>query len=369
MRIMLVAGARPNFMKVGPVLAELQRRGADALLVHTGQHYDSAMSGIFFDELGIRAPDHHLGAGSGTHAEQTAAVMLSFEKLLSAEKPDVVLVPGDVNGTLACAVVAAKAGCLVGHIEAGLRSRDWSMPEEINRVVSDRVSDLLFASSTDAVDNLTAEGYRHDQIHLVGNVMVDTLLANVERAKHRSVLAELGVEPGKYGVVTLHRPANVDDDEILGRILDALADVATDVPLVLPAHPRAADRIRRRNRSTRVSVIDPLGYLDFVALQAQAALVLTDSGGVQEETTVLGIPCITLRDNTERPITVTEGTNCVTGRDRNAIVEAARLALAGGFPRRRPTLWDGKASERIADVLLGLDLRTWQRPTASGHNH
>lgn len=363
MRVVLTAGARPNFVKIAPVLAALDRRGIDTVLVHTGQHYGASMSDVFFAELGIRVPDHHLGAGSGTHAAQTAAVMVAFEMLLDELHPDVVVVPGDVNGTLACALVASKAGCLVGHIEAGLRSRDWSMPEEVNRVVTDRLSDLLFAPSQDAVGNLAAEGYRTDQIHLVGNVMVDTLLGSLDRARARPTLSELRLAPGAYGLVTLHRPSNVDDDAVLAELLATLAVIADRMALVLPAHPRAADRIRRANTHPNVRVIDPLGYLDFLALQAGSALVLTDSGGVQEETTVLGIPCLTLRENTERPITVEEGTNRVVGRDRTTVMNAVDDALAGRFPVRHPELWDGKAAERIVDVMIGLDLATHPRPT------
>ena len=363
MLIVVVAGARPNFMKVGPVLAALEERDARVVLVHTGQHYDNSMSDVFFEELGIREPDRHLGAGRGSHAAQTASVMTSFESLLEEFRPDIVVVPGDVNGTLACALVAAKAGALVGHVEAGLRSRDWSMPEEINRVVTDRVSDFLFAPSADAVDNLRSEGYREDQIHLVGNVMVDTLLRNLERARRRPTLTDLGLEPGGYGAVTLHRPANVDDPSVLRALFAALAEVAERIPLILPAHPRAADRMRQANPSARLRIIEPLGYLDFLALQADAAVVLTDSGGIQEETTALGVPCLTLRENTERPVTVTEGTNRVVGRDGDAILAAVEDALAGRFPVRRPALWDGAAGARIAKVLLEVDPGHALRPT------
>lgn len=362
--VLIVAGARPNFMKVKPVLDALERRGVDTVLVHTGQHYDERMSDVFFDELAIRRPDRYLGVGSGTHAEQTAAVMTGIEAVVEETTPTFVVVPGDVNSTLAAAIVGAKSGCVVAHVEAGLRSRDWSMPEEINRVVADRVSDLLLAPSEDACENLRAEGYREDQIHLVGNVMVDTLLANVDRARQRPVLDELDLEPAGYGVVTLHRPANVDDPEVLSGLLDALAKVAERIPLVLPAHPRAAERMRAANRSDRLRIVEPLGYLDFLALQAQAALVLTDSGGIQEETTVLGIPCLTLRDNTERPITLTEGTNRLVGRDPDAILTAVDDALAGRFPKRRPELWDGKAGERIAEVITAVTPSTIRRPTA-----
>lgn len=278
MRIMLVAGARPNFMKIAPVLSALDDRGADTILVHTGQHYDPLMSGVFFDELGMRPPDQHLEAGSGTHAAQTTAIMLAFEPLVDRLQPDIIVVPGDVNGTMACALVGAKAGVLVAHVEAGLRSRDWSMPEEINRVVTDRVSDFLFAPSQDAVDNLRAEGYRDDQIHLSGNVMVDTLLANVERAKQQPILQEIGVEPGGFGVVTLHRPSNVDDPTTLAELLSTLQEVAERIPLVLPAHPRAADRIRQAIASEHIHLVEPLGYLDFIGLESQAAVILTDSG-------------------------------------------------------------------------------------------
>jgi UDP-N-acetylglucosamine 2-epimerase (non-hydrolysing) len=363
-RILCVAGARPNFMKIKPVLDALESRGVDAILCHTGQHYDPLMSDVFFSELGIRRPDHHLEVGSGSHAEQTAGVMTAFESLVTAVSPDVVVVVGDVNSTMAAAVVAAKAGVLVAHVEAGLRSRDWSMPEEINRVVTDRVSDYLFAPSADAVDNLVREGYRSDQIHLVGNVMVDTLLANLERARARPILADLGLTARKYGLVTLHRPANVDAPEVLAGITAALAEVAAECPLLFPVHPRARDAVEAGGVPDGVRVIDPLGYLDFIALEAEAALVLTDSGGVQEETTVLGVPCLTLRDNTERPITVDEGTNTVVGTDPKRIVVTARDALGAAPHGRRPALWDGKAAARIADVLLADGRR--RRPTELG---
>jgi UDP-N-acetylglucosamine 2-epimerase (non-hydrolysing) len=353
LRVVCVAGARPNYMKVKPVLDALTSRGADAVLVHTGQHYDQAMNDVFFEELGIRPPDHRLGVGSGTHAEQTARVMTAFEPLVERLRPDVVAVVGDVNSTVACALVAAKAGSLVAHVEAGLRSRDWSMPEEINRVVTDRLSDYLLAPSPDAAVNLAAEGYRPDQVHVVGNVMVDTLLANLPRARRAGPLARLGLAPRGYGVVTLHRPANVDDPGTLERLVDALNTVADWLPLAFPVHPRTRGRLEGLGLHPQLRLLPPAGYLDFVALQADAALVLTDSGGVQEETTVLGVPCLTLRDNTERPITVTEGTNRVIGRDPAMIVTAAKEVLADPPAARRPALWDGRAGERIAEVLLG----------------
>jgi UDP-N-acetylglucosamine 2-epimerase (non-hydrolysing) len=278
--------------------------------------------------------------------------MTAFEPLASQLRPDVVVVVGDVNSTLACALVTAKSGALLAHVEAGLRSRDWSMPEEINRVVTDRVSDYLFAPSADAAANLRAEGYRDDQVHLAGNVMVDTLLANLERAAGGGTLSRLGLVPKRYGLVTLHRPANVDDPAVLAPLLRALDEVARLCPLVLPAHPRTADRLRGAGLSDRVRVIPPAGYLDFIALQASARVVLTDSGGVQEETTILGVPCLTLRDNTERPVTLTEGTNQLVGRDPARILAAARQVLASPPAPRRPALWDGHAAQRIAATLL-----------------
>lgn len=352
LRVICVAGARPNYMKIKPVMDGLEARDVDVVLVHTGQHYDAAMNDVFFDELGIRHPDHKLAVGSGTHAVQTAKVMTAFEPLVDELRPDIVVVVGDVNSTVACALVAAKAGSLVAHVEAGLRSRDWSMPEEVNRVVTDRISDYLLAPSDDAAENLQAEGYRADQVHVVGNVMVDTLLSNLSRARESGVVERLGLTSGGYGVVTLHRPANVDDPASLTRLIDALNTVAVDLPLVFPVHPRTREAMAGYDVSTNLKLLPPAGYLDFVALQADAALVLTDSGGIQEETTVLGVPCLTLRDNTERPITVTEGTNRVIGRDPGRIVDAVQEVLRNRPEPRRPALWDGKAGERIAEVLV-----------------
>jgi len=351
-RIICVAGARPNYMKVKPVMDALEAGGAEVILVHTGQHYDPAMNDVFFADLGIRKPDHFLQVGSASHAVQTGKVMAAFEPLVSELAPDVVVVVGDVNSTVACALVTAKSGALLAHVEAGLRSRDWSMPEEVNRVVTDRVSDYLFAPSPDAVENLRAEGYREDQIHLAGNVMVDTLLANLDRALASDVLVRLGLARGEYALVTLHRPANVDDPDALAALLAALGEIAERCPVVLPAHPRAAGRLAQAGLSRRIQVIPPAGYLDFIALQASARLVLTDSGGVQEETTVLGVPCLTLRDNTERPITLTEGTNQLVGRDPERIVKTAGSVLDSPPPPRRPELWDGQAGQRIAAALL-----------------
>jgi UDP-N-acetylglucosamine 2-epimerase (non-hydrolysing) len=366
-RTICVAGARPNYMKVKPVIDALGEQGAEVILVHSGQHYDAAMNDVFFADLGIKQPDHSLGAGSGSHAAQTSRVMTAFEPLLERLRPDVVVVVGDVNSTAACALVAAKSGALLAHVEAGLRSRDWLMPEEINRVVTDRLSDYLFAPSADAVTNLRDEGYRDDQIHLVGNVMVDTLLANLDRALARDVLSRLGLSPGEYGLVTLHRPANVDDPAVLAGLVTALDEVALMCPLVFPAHPRTAARLCTAGISGRLRIIPPAGYLDFVALEARARLVLTDSGGVQEETTVLGVPCLTLRDNTERPITVTEGTNQLVGRDPARIVAAACGVLEAPSARRTPALWDGRAGERIAAALVaGGGPAGHRRPTDRG---
>ena len=363
MRMVLVAGARPNFMKVAPVLWEAERRGIRVTLLHSGQHYDHNMSDVFFEDLGIRPPDINLGVGSGTQAEQTAAVMVEFEKVVAGTDVDLLTVVGDVNSTVACSLVAAKLGIRVAHVEAGLRSRDWDMPEEINRVVTDRLSDFLFAPSADGAENLRAEGYREDQIHLVGNVMVDTLLANLDRARERGVLGKVGVDPRGYGLVTMHRPSNVDDPAVFGSIVDALNSVAEELPLVFPMHPRTRPMLERVAFHPQIRVIDPAGYLDFIALQAEARLVLTDSGGVQEETTMLGVPCLTLRENTERPITVTEGSNRVVGTDPARIVAAAKDALAydGEYPR--PALWDGAAARRIVDVLLDGPLTARPRPT------
>ena len=351
MRVICVAGARPNYMKVKPVMDALEESAAEVILVHTGQHYDAAMNDVFFADLGIRPPDHRLQVGSGSHATQTGKVMAAFEPLVEQVRPDVVVVVGDVNSTLGCALVTAKSGALLAHVEAGLRSRDWAMPEEINRVVTDRVSDFLFAPSPDAVANLRGEGYREDQIHLVGNVMVDTLLANLDRALARDTVSGLGLRAGEYALVTLHRPANVDDPGALAPLLAALGEIARVCPVVCPPTRRAAAAAARTSRRG-CEVIPPAGYLDFIALQASARLVLTDSGGVQEETTVLGVPCLTLRENTERPITLTEGTNQLVGRDPERIVKTALSVLESPPPRRAPALWDGRAGQRIAAVLL-----------------
>ena len=352
MRVVLVAGARPNFMKVGPVQAELDRRGVPSVLVHTGQHYDAAMSAVFFDELAIRTPDHHLGVGSGSHAVQTARVMEAIEPVLLREEPTWVVVPGDVNSTLAAALVATKLGMRVAHIEAGLRSGDWSMPEEVNRVVADSVSDLLLAPSADAVENLRREGATDARIALVGNVMADTLLGNLDRARRRPVAEAMGLEKGGYGLVTLHRPSNVDDPTTLADLVGTLAEITEQLPLVWPVHPRVRATLEQIGGAPRLLLVDPVGYLDSVALQATARVVLTDSGGIQEETTILGVPCLTLRTTTERPITILEGTNQLVGTERAAILAGFERAMGGAAGSRRPHLWDGHAAARICDALL-----------------
>ncbi|MFI5496977.1 non-hydrolyzing UDP-N-acetylglucosamine 2-epimerase [Actinoplanes sp. NPDC051859] len=363
-RIVCVAGARPNFMKVKPVMDALESRGAEVVLVHTGQHYDAAMNDVFFSDLGLRPPDRHLGTGSGTHAEQTARVLTAFEPVLAELAPAAVVVVGDVTSTLACALVAAKAGVPVGHVEAGLRSRDWDMPEEVNRVVTDRLSDLLFAPSPDGAANLRAEGYHADQIHLVGNVMIDTLYANLGRALASDALHRNGLAAGEYALATLHRPANVDDTDMLAGLVRALGEVARQLPVVLPVHPRTAAQLAQVGVPDGLRLVPPAGYLDFIALQASARLVLTDSGGIQEETTALGVPCLTLRDSTERPITLTEGTNILVGRDPERIVATAARVLADPPAKRSPALWDGHAGARIADALLAyLGASTRLRPT------
>ncbi|HWV58029.1 MAG TPA: UDP-N-acetylglucosamine 2-epimerase (non-hydrolyzing) [Longimicrobiales bacterium] len=361
MKTLVVAGARPNFMKVAPILRVLRARGLPHVLVHTGQHYDDAMSDAFFRDLEIPAPDHHLGVGSESHAVQTARVMERFEPVLLTERPDWVLVAGDVNSTLACALVTAKLrhdlGCRLGHVEAGLRSHDWRMPEEVNRVLTDRVSDLLFLPSRDAYENLDAEGLPRDRARFVGNVMIDTLLSRLPAARERPILARLGLRQREYVAATVHRPSNVDGAAELSAVLRALGDVARVMPLVLPLHPRTAAAIARHGLEGLLEplvVTEPLGYLDMLALLDGAACVLTDSGGIQEETTALGVPCVTLREQTERPITVIEGTNRLAPwpLSPGGVVKAFREALEDGAARsRRPDGWDGRAAERIVDAL------------------
>lgn len=356
--VLHVVGARPNFMKVAPLMAALSRRGAAQRLVHTGQHFDEKMSGVFFAELGLPRPDLDLGVGSGTHGEQTGRVMIAFERALleAAPRPDLVVVPGDVNSTVAAALVASKLGIPVAHLEAGLRSFDRAMPEELNRVVTDHLSDLLLTPSPDADENLAREGVPASRVARVGNLMIDTLREHLPRARALSTWRGLGLPEGGYAVVTLHRPSNVDDPAALARLLGALAEVARALPVVFPVHPRTRARLADpalAGAAAALRLVEPLGYLEFLSLTSAARLVLTDSGGLQEESTALGVPCLTLRENTERPVTVAEGTNRVVGTDPARIVAEARRALDGAAGRGRiPALWDGRAGERAADAVL-----------------
>ena len=356
--VILVVGARPNFMKIAPIHAELERRGIDRILLHTGQHYDENMSKVFFDDLGMPQPDIYLGIGSGSHATQTARVMVEFEKVCKEHKPSMVIVVGDVNSTVACSMVCAKESIPCAHVEAGLRSFDREMPEEINRIITDAIADYLLTPSPDGDENLRKEGVAEERIRRVGNVMIDSLFNNLERAKESTIHADLNIEKGNYGVLTLHRPSNVDEEEALSRILDALEQIGSRIPLVFPLHPRTRNRAEQFGLTKRLESIPnivltgPAGYLDFIALMAESKLVLTDSGGLQEETTALGIPCLTLRENTERPITVTEGTNTIVGNSTQAILDAAFNVLEnGGKAGRIPELWDGKTAQRITDLI------------------
>ncbi|HIG71250.1 MAG TPA: UDP-N-acetylglucosamine 2-epimerase (non-hydrolyzing) [Myxococcales bacterium] len=354
-RVLCVAGARPNFMKIAPLLREFNSRDTfESFLVHTGQHYDARMSENFFRDLGIPAPDINLGVGSGTHAEQTAHVLMKLEAVLLSERPDLVLVVGDVNSTLAATIAAVKLDIPVAHVEAGLRSGDRTMPEELNRLMTDVVASWLFTTEADGEANLLREGIDPARIHFVGNVMIDTLLANLERAKKLDTLERLGLTEGKFCLLTLHRPSNVDDPARLAELFGALEEIHDRVPIVFPVHPRTATNISEAlgGRDLKFQIIEPQDYLDFLRLMADAKIVLTDSGGVQEETTALGTPCFTLRDSTERPITVTHGTNTMVGADREVILREV-MATLDGKPKAGnvPDLWDGKASERIANVL------------------
>jgi UDP-N-acetylglucosamine 2-epimerase (non-hydrolysing) len=354
-RIAYVVGTRPNLVKMAPVIAALRRRMPDGhhAIVHTGQHYDRLMSEIFLDELGVPPPDHMLGVGSGSHGEQTARVIERLEPVLDTESPDLVLVPGDVNSTLAAALTAAKMEIWLGHIESGLRSFDRSMPEEINRIVTDQLSDLLFLHSEDAEENLRREGVPDERMHFVGNTMIDTLVSLEDRFRAAGTAQRLGLDPGSYLLVTLHRPALVDGP-LLADAMRSLAEVARQLPVVFPVHPRTRKMLGRDDEHSGVLLTEPVGYLDFLSLEADAAAVLTDSGGIQEETTYLGIPCFTLRANTERPVTVRAGTNTVLGLDPARITEIPEhLAGDAGERPDGPPLWDGRASERVADVIAG----------------
>jgi len=364
-RIIVVAGARPNFVKIAPLMehfARAQQAGSavETLLVHTGQHYDAKMSHLFFEQMGIPKPDVNLEVGSGAHGQQTGEVMIRFEPVVRDWKPDAVVVVGDVNSTLACSLVAAKLNICVAHVEAGLRSFDREMPEEVNRVLTDALASVLLVSEPSGVANLRQEGVAAEKIHLVGNVMIDSLRKFLPLAQQSSVLRDLGLRAQAFALVTLHRPSNVDERAALERILAVLAEIAAAIPVLFPVHPRTRERIEKFGLShylgaagAGVRLCDPLGYLEFLHLQSAATLVLTDSGGIQEETTALGVPCLTIRENTERPITVTEGTNILVGSDPAVILREARAILAGNSKAGRcPTLWDGRAAERIVKVLL-----------------
>jgi UDP-N-acetylglucosamine 2-epimerase (non-hydrolysing) len=360
MLIYLVAGARPNFMKIAPIVRALQAQEVLSFkIIHTGQHYDREMNDVFFEELGIPQPDVFMAAGGGSHAQQTAKIMVAFEELCVADRPAAVLVVGDVNSTLACSIVAKKLVIPVAHVEAGLRSGDMAMPEEINRLVTDSISDWFFATEPAAVEHLRREGKPDAAVHYVGHVMVDNVLYQAEKLSKADTSgyetsAFKAAQAGRYGVVTLHRPSNVDEPETFARIAGALKEISQDLPLIFPVHPRTRANIERFgiDLGPNVTLAGPQAYMAFLDLWKDAAVVLTDSGGLQEETTALGVPCVTIRENTERPVTVEEGSNVLAGTDPDTIVREARKVLDGkGKQGRRPQLWDGKAAERIVAIL------------------
>ena len=364
--IFLVAGARPNFMKIAPLYKALKdcaeaNNSINPTIIHTGQHYDPKMSEIFFSDLGIPEPECNLGVGSGSHAEQTARIMVEFEKVIQREKPDLIVVVGDVNSTIACSLTAKKLGVPVAHVEAGLRSFDMTMPEEINRMLTDTISDMLFVTEQAGLDNLKMEGIDEGKVHFVGNVMIDTLLSNLERINDEDfqptqIVSDFTRNNEEYGVLTLHRPSNVDNDDVLRGIIEAISEISQKLPILFPVHPRARKRIEtlvRSKESSNIVLTEPIGYLDMLYAVQGAALVLTDSGGLQEETTVLAVPCITIRHNTERPCTIDLGTNYLVGTDPGRIISTAREILDGnGKTGTLPPLWDGRASERIAEVII-----------------
>ena len=357
--IINICGARPNFMKIAPLMRAYRgHHDISPLIVHTGQHYDANMSELFFKQLGIPEPDLNLDVGSGSHAVQTAEIMKRFEPVVLRHKPEWVVVVGDVNSTIACGLVAKKLGVKLAHVEAGLRSFDRTMPEELNRLLTDAISDLLFVSEPSGLENLKHEGIPDEKVHFVGNVMIDTLRANLEHAQRSKILNELGLREGRYNVVTLHRPSNVDDPAVFSGIADALEAIQQDLPTVFPMHPRTVHNLPKLGLADRLEamkqlrIVEPLGYLDFLKLMANAAVVLTDSGGIQEETTILGVWCLTVRENTERPVTITSGTNALVGTNSNRIVSAycQRRAEKLNHPPV-PEKWDGQAAERIAQIL------------------
>ncbi|MCS4049245.1 non-hydrolyzing UDP-N-acetylglucosamine 2-epimerase [Salinibacter ruber] len=359
-KILSVVGARPNFMKVAPLHRALEEReGVESQIVHTGQHYDEEMSDVFFRQLGLPEPDVYLGVGSGTHAKQTAHVMTAFEEVVFDEGPDVIVVVGDVNSTVACSLVTAKCHVPVAHVEAGLRSGDRDMPEEVNRVVTDQLSDYLFVTEPSGVENLRAEGIADDKIHFVGNVMIDSLVQFRKKAQQRPILENLGLGDADYALMTMHRPSNVDHEEPLAEVVQMTRRLADRLEVIFPAHPRTQNRLdefglREQIEAPGVHLLDPLGYLDFLRLMEQAAVVVTDSGGIQEETTFLQVPCLTIRENTERPVTITQGTNELVSLDPEIVVKRAEERLGQARATNgRPDKWDGHAAERIAAILLG----------------
>jgi len=360
LRIINVVGARPNLPKIAPLMREMRRHPEiEPILVHTGQHYDEKLSDIFFRQMGIPAPDVNLEVGSGSHAAQTAEVLKRVEPVLIEQKPNLVIVVGDVNSTIAVSLAAVKLGIRVAHVEAGLRSFDRTMPEEINRILTDAIADLLFVTEEDAIEHLLKEGRPRSAIHFVGNVMIDSLRHFLPIAQKSSIGRELGLMDGqtwrRFAVLTLHRPSNVDSADKFGELMSAIAAVAREVPVIFPVHPRTKQRLSDAGaiRNPQLRLVDPVGYLDFLCLLSQSTLVLTDSGGIQEETTALGVPCLTLRENTERPITISQGTNLLVGHDPVRIVSAARDILGGKSKAGRiPPLWDGKSAERIVKILL-----------------
>lgn len=371
-KVVNVVGARPNFIKMAPIIREMAKRAPEfeQLLVHTGQHYDEVMSGSFFSGLGIPAPDVNLNIGSDTHAAQTARIMLEFEPVLLAHKPDWLVVVGDVNSTIACTLVASKLGVKVAHVESGLRSFDRSMPEEINRVLTDRISDLLLTPSPDADKNLLREGIEPYRIARVGNVMIDTLHDQLAEAEKSPILDTLSLKPGGFAVLTLHRPGNVDDPDTLRNLFSTLATLSKEIPILFPAHPRTQNRMREigLNAPEGMIMTEPMGYTDFLQTWRNSRMVLTDSGGLQEETTALGVPCLTLRPNTERPITIEQGSNHLVGLRPDRILSVAHEILSSepGATKRIPPLWDGRTAERIVDAILNFDYRTpdvWSQKT------
>lgn len=358
-RVALIVGARPNFMKAAPLMKKLREQPDifDPLLIHTGQHYDHKLSTLFFEQLRMPKPDHYLGVGSGSQAEQTAKLLVELEICFTKLGPELVVVFGDVNSTLAASLVASKMGIKIAHVEAGLRSFDMSMPEEINRIVTDRLSDYLFVSEPSGLENLRREGVTEDRIFFTGNIMIDSLTANLDKSRNSDILDQLELKPKEYAVLTLHRPANVDDHTVLEKLFNAINSVSSLLPIAFPCHPRTRKELQQngmleRFAGGRMKVIEPLGYLEFLRLQSEALMVLTDSGGIQEETTYLGVPCITLRENTERPITIVVGTNVLVGNDESKIKKAVREVIDGTFKRGEiPEHWDGQTAERIVDRM------------------